>query len=37
VARAFCPAGTEGLPGIEVVRVKHVRELLAHLAKAEPG
>ena len=37
VARAFCPAGTEGLPGIDTVHIKHVKELLAHLAKTGAG
>ncbi|MGD0229538.1 MAG: DNA repair protein RadA [Syntrophorhabdales bacterium] len=33
IKKAFCPAGTESLPGVEVVQVKHVRELYSHLVK----
>ena len=33
VGRVFCPVGTEALPGIEIVQVKHVKELYNHLVK----
>jgi hypothetical protein len=33
IKKVFCPLGTECLPGIEVVPVKHVKELYDHLAR----
>ncbi len=31
IERVFCPVGTEGLPGLDVVPVKHLRDLNEHL------
>lgn len=33
IKRVYCPGGAEGLPGIEVVRIRHVRELYDHLLR----
>ena len=33
IKKVFCPLGTERLPGIEVVPVRHVTELYDHLAR----
>jgi DNA repair protein RadA/Sms len=35
ILKAFCPPGTGDFPGIETIRVGHVRELYGHLAKTD--
>ncbi len=32
IGKVFCPRGVEGFPGMEVVHVRHVRELHGHLS-----
>jgi DNA repair protein RadA/Sms len=31
IKKAFCPAGTDAVPGLEVVQIRHLRELHEHL------
>jgi DNA repair protein RadA/Sms len=34
IKKAFCPGGTESSPGIEVVPIRHVKELYGHLGNS---
>ena len=37
IRKAFCPSGTESLPGIEVIQVRHIKDLYGLLSSSVPS